>query len=92
MAKERHGWHNAQVRLAVEGKDQQEEDSVGMKIEGVEIIMAEDGVEEVRERGDQPDEDALREERIGGTAQCFRLDRAGPERYLSSFIAAARRH
>ena len=58
MAKQHHGRHHAQVRLAVVGEDGQEEDGVGMKMKGVDLVMAEDGVEEVGEGGNQPDDDA----------------------------------
>ena len=54
MAEQHHGRHYPYERLAVEGKDRQEEDRVGMKMEGVEIIMAEDGVEEPEKGGTSP--------------------------------------
>ena len=69
MAKQRHGRHHPHECLAVKGKDRQEEDGAGMKMEGMEIIMAEDNIEEIRERGDYPREDAMPEEGMGGTAR-----------------------
>ena len=54
MAQQRHGRHHPNVRLAVEGEDRQKEDGVGMKMEGVMLVMAEDRVEEVGEGGNQP--------------------------------------
>ena len=63
-----------------------------MKMEGMEIIMAEDGVDETGERGDQPLEDAVQEEGIEGTAQGFQLGGAGPEHGLFPLVIIARRH
>ena len=46
VAEQRNGGCHPHKRLAVEGEDRREEDGVGMKMEGVEPIMVEDGIEE----------------------------------------------
>ena len=51
MAQQRHGRHHPDVCLTVEGKNRQEKDGVGMKMEGMDLIVTEDGVEEVGEGG-----------------------------------------
>ena len=51
MAQQSHGRHHAEVRLAVVGEDRQEKNQVGMKMKGLQPVMAEDGVEEVGEGG-----------------------------------------
>ena len=68
MARQCHGRHHPDIRLAVEGEDRQEEDGVGMKMESMDVIMAKDGVEEVREGGNQHGDDATREEGVEGAA------------------------
>ena len=45
VAEQRNGGHHPHERLAVEGEDRQEKVGVGMKMEGVEPVMVEDGVE-----------------------------------------------
>ena len=54
VAQQRHGRHHSNIRLVVEGEDRQEEDGVGMKMESMDLVMAKDGVEEVREGGTSP--------------------------------------
>ena len=62
-----------------------------MKMEGMELVMAEDGVEKSRERGDQPREDTMHGEGVEGTIRGLRIGGAGPERRLSPLIVVARR-
>ena len=62
MAQERHRRHHAQVRLTVVGKDGQEEDRVGMKMQRLQPVVVEDFIKEIREGRNQPDGDAAREE------------------------------
>ena len=54
MAKQRHGRHHTHECLAIKGEDRHEEDGVGMKMKRVQIVVAEDGIEEVGERGTSP--------------------------------------
>ena len=54
MAKQRHRRHHPHECLTIEGEDRQEKDGIGMKVEGVELVMSEDGVEKFREGGTSP--------------------------------------
>ena len=58
-----------------------------MNMEGVELVVAKNSVEEVGERGNQPREDTVLEEGVEGAAQSFRLGIADLERRLSTLIA-----
>ena len=82
MAQQRHGRHHSNVRLTVEGEDRQEKDGVGMKMEGVDLIVTEDGVEDVGEGGNQPGNGATREEGVESAARGLRLGRADPKHSL----------
>ena len=42
------------MRLAVVGEDRQEEDGVGVDMQGMQLILAEDGKEELREGRTRP--------------------------------------
>jgi len=54
MAKERHGGHNAQVRLAVVGEDGQEEDRVGMEMQRLQPVVVEDFIKKSEKGGTNP--------------------------------------
>ena len=54
MGQQCHGRHHPDIRLTVEGKDRQEKDGVGMEMKGLQPVMAEDGIKEVGEGGNQP--------------------------------------
>nr|XP_045083589.1 protein FAR1-RELATED SEQUENCE 5-like [Aegilops tauschii subsp. strangulata] len=57
----------------------------------MDLVVAEDGVEEVGERGNQPGDDAAHEEGVESAAWGFRLGGANPERSLPLLITL-RRH
>ena len=63
-----------------------------MKMEGMEVIMVEDSIEEMRERADEPREDAVLEEGIKSIPRGLRLGGANPKRSLFPLVAVARRH
>ena len=44
MTEERHGGPHTHEGLAIEGEDGQEEDGVGLKMKGLDLIVVEDGV------------------------------------------------
>ena len=54
VAEERHRGLHAHKGLAIECEDGQEENGIGLKVQGLDLVMGEDGVEEWRERWDQP--------------------------------------
>ena len=62
MAQQSHGRHHAQIRLAIVGEDGQEKDGVGMEMQRLQPVVAEDLIEEIREGGNQPCGDTAREE------------------------------
>ena len=68
VAQQRHGRHHPDVCLTIEGEDRQEKDRVAMEMKGPQPAVAEDGVEEVGERGDKPCDDATNKEGIEGAA------------------------
>ena len=51
VAEQRNIGRHPHKRLAVEGEDRQKEDGVGIKMKGVDLVMVEDGVEEIGEGG-----------------------------------------
>ena len=54
MAQQSHGRHHADIRPIVESEDLQEKNGVGMEMKGLQPVMAEDSIEEVREGGTRP--------------------------------------
>ena len=90
MAQERHGRHHAQVRLTVVGEDGQEEDRVGMEMQRLQPIVVEDFIKEIRERGDQPNGGAAREEGEEGDPFRLRLVGGEPKLRLPPLIALTR--
>ena len=63
-----------------------------MKMDGMELIVVKNSIEEVGERGNQPREDTMHEEGVEGATRGLRFGGAGPKRGLSPLIAVARRH
>ena len=62
VAQQCHGWHHAQVRLAIVGEDRQEKNGVGMEMQRLQPEVVEDLEKEIRKGGNQPGGDAAREE------------------------------
>ena len=91
MAKQRHGRHHPHECLAVKGEDRQEEDGFGMKMEGMQLVMVEDGLEEIREGGNQSRDNAAHEEGVEGASQSFWLGGASPELGLPLLVVLPRR-
>src|SRR3954471_15804912 len=60
------------MRLAVVGKDRQEKDGVGVEMQSLQVVMAEDGEEELRERRHQARSNGAYEERIEGAPSALR--------------------
>src|SRR4051812_41729363 len=60
------------MSLVVVGEDRQEEDGVGVEMQGLQVVMAEDGKEELRERGHQARSNGAYEERIEGAPMAHR--------------------
>src|SRR4051812_8537735 len=60
------------MRLAVVGEDRQEKDGVGLEMQSLQAVMAEDGEEELRERRHQARRNRGHEERIEGAPLAFR--------------------
>ena len=85
------GGHHPHERLAVEGKDGQKEDRVGMEMEHVVAVMVENGVEEAGERRNQPCPNVVQEEGIEGVVRGLRLGEGEPKHRLSPFAVIARR-
>lgn len=54
LAEERHRGPHSHKSLIVEGEDGQEEDGVRLKMQGLDSVMGEDGVEELRKRRTNP--------------------------------------
>ena len=61
-------------------------------MEGVEIVVAQHGIEEIKKRRDQPRGNTIQEEGMKGIARSLRLARAGPKRCLSSLVVIACHH
>ena len=59
-----------------------------MKMEQVDPIMVEDGVEEAGERRNQPRIDAVQEEGVEDAVHGSRLGGANPERYLPPSLSS----
>ena len=71
VAQQCHGRHHPDIRLTVEGKDRQEKNGVGMEMEGLQPVMLEDCIEEVREGGNQASDDAAYKEGVEGALMCL---------------------
>ena len=76
-------WHHAQVRLAVVGKDGQEEDRLGMEVQRLQPVVVENLIKVVGERRDQPDSNAAREEGEEGASLRLRHVGGKPELRLA---------
>ena len=59
-----------------------------MEMKGVDLVMVENGEEEVGERGDKPGEDVVLKERIEGLTRRLRRRGDEPDHRLPSFIVA----
>src|SRR4051812_27287315 len=60
------------MRLVVVGEDRQEKDGVGVEMQSLQVVMAEDGKEELRKRRYQARCNGAHEERIEGAPLAFR--------------------
>ena len=80
VAQKSHGRNHAQIRLAVVGKNGQEEDGVGMKMQRLQPEMVENLIEEIGEGRNQPGSDVAREE--GEEGASLRLRHLGSKSEL----------
>ena len=64
VAEEGHRRLHSYESLAVESKDGQEQDRVGLEMKGLDPVVFQDGGEERGERRHQPDKDAMEEEGV----------------------------
>ena len=90
MAEQRNGGLHPHEGLAVEGEDGEEEDRVGLKVEGMNHVMREHGVEKLKEGRDEPRKDVVEEEGEDRTRQGSLLGGANPKLGLSSLVVIAR--
>src|SRR3954470_12827816 len=79
------------MRLAVVGEDRQKKDGVGVEMQSLQVVMAEDGEEELRERRHQARSNGAYEERIEGAPSALKGGRADLE-HLRPVDALRRRH
>ena len=69
MAEEGHWGPHAHKGLVVEGEDGQEQDGVGLEMERLDLIVLDDGSEELQEVQDEPREDDMEEEGVDWLCQ-----------------------
>ena len=79
------------MSLTIVGKDCQKKDRVGMEVQSLNIIVAEDREEELREGRYQTGNNGAYKERIEGAPLALREGRAGLE-HLRPVDALRRRH
>ena len=91
MAKERLRASHTHKGLTIEGEDGREKDGVGMKMEGVNLVVTEEGAEELREGRDKHREGAMEEKGIDRLRLGASLRGAGPDQGLAPFVVCARR-
>ena len=91
MVEEGHQRLHAHESLAVEGKDKQEQDGVGLEMKGLNPTVVEDGGEERGERRDKLGEDAMKEERIDRPGRGPLLRGAAPHQGLPTLVCLVHR-
>ena len=67
------------MSLTVVSKDRQEKNRVGVEMQSLQVVLAENSKEELRERRHQTGDNGAHKERIEGAPLGFRLVRAGLE-------------
>ena len=78
VAKECHGWHHTQEGLTEEGENGKDGERVWLKVEKVDVVVGEDGQEEVGESATSPD--TIERRKTGCTEPSFRPQRPNPNR------------
>ena len=91
MAEEHHRGPHAYESLAVEAKDKQGKNEVGLKVKGADLVVLEDGVEELVGGRNQPSKEVLEEEVVDGPRQTAPRHGAGPNLGGTPLIAVADR-
>ena len=79
------------MSLAVISKDRQEKDGVGVEMQSLQVVMAEDREEKLREGRHQASNNGAYKERIKGAPSALRGGGAGLE-HLRPIDALRRRH
>src|SRR4051812_38573556 len=68
------------MSLAIVGENRQEKDIVGVEMQSLQVVLAKNGMEELRERRHQTGDDGAYEERVEGASLALRLVGADLER------------
>ena len=79
VAQQGHRGFHPYMSLTIVGEDRQKKDGVGMEVQSLKVVVAEDREEELRKRRHQTGDDGAHEERIEGAPSAFRESRAGLE-------------